>query len=451
MTMDVVVLGAGPAGLAAALLLSTDGHRVTVLERDRAEPSLGERRGGSQFRQPDVVLPRGLAVLNRQLPEAIAAIEVAGGRRWDLLGGITPDRRYESLSAGQPVLESALAHVASRVPNLEIRRGVGVSKLLTVWSGGTTGVPHVRGVVTDEGRTLEAGLVVDAGGGDSPVAAMLGDLQHLSRAAAPPDFGFDLYSRYFRSSDGTIPSPPAWPLDHHDSVSTLALPGDNGTWSLTLVVSRRDWVMRSLYEERLWDRTAALFPGLREWLEYGRPVTGVLTAPGRCTRRRSPVSDGRPSVTGLVSVGDAWGTTNPAFCQGLSMALVQAELLREAVRAHGEPDKMMLAYEEAAHAALGPFYDTSLFWEHNRLAEIYAAIRGRRFYGSPNWTAAKAMETAKLADPDVLTAMGDIGSMLASPEEAMSRPGVVGKALALAAESPAPALTRADFLAALSR
>jgi 2-polyprenyl-6-methoxyphenol hydroxylase-like FAD-dependent oxidoreductase len=35
---EVLVLGAGLNGLAAAMLLARDGHRVTVLERDPAGP-----------------------------------------------------------------------------------------------------------------------------------------------------------------------------------------------------------------------------------------------------------------------------------------------------------------------------------------------------------------------------------------------------------------------------
>jgi phytoene dehydrogenase-like protein len=35
---DIVVLGAGLNGLAAGMLLARDGHRVTALERDPAEP-----------------------------------------------------------------------------------------------------------------------------------------------------------------------------------------------------------------------------------------------------------------------------------------------------------------------------------------------------------------------------------------------------------------------------
>ena len=37
---EVLVLGAGLNGVATAMLLAGDGHTITVLERDAAEPAL---------------------------------------------------------------------------------------------------------------------------------------------------------------------------------------------------------------------------------------------------------------------------------------------------------------------------------------------------------------------------------------------------------------------------
>ena len=62
---QIVVTGGGVAGLAAAMLLAEDGHEVTLLERDAAEPpapteawEAWERRGVNQFRLLHFFMPR---------------------------------------------------------------------------------------------------------------------------------------------------------------------------------------------------------------------------------------------------------------------------------------------------------------------------------------------------------------------------------------------------------
>lgn len=63
---EIVVVGAGPAGLVTALLLAGDGHHVTVLERDGGRSGgvhraweLWQRPGVSQFRMPHLLEPAG--------------------------------------------------------------------------------------------------------------------------------------------------------------------------------------------------------------------------------------------------------------------------------------------------------------------------------------------------------------------------------------------------------
>jgi hypothetical protein len=46
-------------------------------------------------------------------------------------------------------------------------------------------------------------------------------------------------------------------------------------------------------------------------------------------------TDGRPLLSGLVSVGDAVGTTTPNFGRGITLALMQAERLLADVDGHG--------------------------------------------------------------------------------------------------------------------
>src|ERR1700722_6461860 len=84
----IVVTGGGVGGLAAAMVLAQDGHDVTVLERDAAEPPAPseaweswERRGVNQFRLLHFFMPRFRMALDQELPQVAKALEVAGALR----------------------------------------------------------------------------------------------------------------------------------------------------------------------------------------------------------------------------------------------------------------------------------------------------------------------------------------------------------------------------------
>src|SRR5215211_7454875 len=94
----IIVLGAGVCGLATAMLLSRDGHEVTVLERDEGSvPESPEeawdrwsRDGVTQFRQAHYLQSRGRAVLEEELPDVAEALEAAGAVRFDPLRLMPP-------------------------------------------------------------------------------------------------------------------------------------------------------------------------------------------------------------------------------------------------------------------------------------------------------------------------------------------------------------------------
>ena len=74
---EVVIIGGGLTGQAAAMLLAVDGHHVRVLERDPAPPAASaaeaweswERRGVNQFRMLHYFLPRFREVVEAELPD----------------------------------------------------------------------------------------------------------------------------------------------------------------------------------------------------------------------------------------------------------------------------------------------------------------------------------------------------------------------------------------------
>ncbi len=77
------------------------------------------------------------------------------------------------------------------------------------------------------------------------------------------DSGFIYYGRYFRSSDGTTPQPFGPLLAPIGSFSILTLLSDNGTWSVVLVTSSGDRVLKRMRDPDLWTAVLRGLPAAR--------------------------------------------------------------------------------------------------------------------------------------------------------------------------------------------
>ena len=136
---QIIILGAGLNGLSTAMVLARDGHEVTVLERDAAEPPPAaqawddwSRRGVNQFRLPHFMLSRWRMLMEQELPEALAAVRSAGGTTVNSVallpeavrGPIRPtDERFDTVTARRPVLEAAIARSPRARPESPFAEG----------------------------------------------------------------------------------------------------------------------------------------------------------------------------------------------------------------------------------------------------------------------------------------------------------------------------------------
>ncbi|SCG68137.1 FAD-dependent oxidoreductase [Micromonospora humi] len=465
----ILVLGAGLAGLTTAMLLADDGHRVTVLERDPAQPPPvahaavawddWRRHGVSQFRLPHFMLPRWWSLIRTHLPDVAGPLLSAGALPVNLLGALpearrgalrADDSRFDTVTARRPVLEAVLAGAAEAV-GVTLRRGVAVTGLAI---DRQPCAPHVTGVRTTGGGTAPADLVVDCGGRRSALGAWLS-----AAGAHPPieqreDSGFRYYARHFRSRSGLLPAVLTSLLHHYDSLSVLTLPGDNDTWSVVLTTSGRDRALRPLRDPDRWYAALARYPLAAHWAD-GEPISGVDVMAGIEDRYRRLVVDGRPVATGVVPVGDACACTNPSLGRGASMALIQAVLLRDLLRETDPRDHHTFArrFDEATTQTIEPLYRATLWYDRHRLAELDADAAGRPYRpADPRWRAGAALFAASLADPELTRAHTALASFIATPDEVFAVPGVLDRALALGGDAdryPLPGPSRAELLGTL--
>ena len=354
--LHVAIAGAGPAGLAAALYLKRDGHRVTVHERF-AEP----KPVGSGL----ILQPTGLTVLDDLgLFGEISKL----GSRIDRLHGTDAesgrtvlDVRYDALPGGRfgiAVHRAALFGVLYRAAQREGIEIVTEAELDAVELGQQTRL------VDAKGRGLGAfDLVIDASGARSTLRRSAGfttESKPLGYGAfwASLDWrgaGFDehaLTQRYRRASVmiGVLPIGRA----EADGRRMAAF-----FWSLKPADAER------VQTEGLsaWKaQVAALWPECQAYLDQIADFDQLTLA------RYGHHTLAQPVARGFAVIGDAAHSTSPQLGQGANMALLDAAALAHALRQASDMDAALAAYVrrrrwhvrlfQALSLAFTPFYQS---------------------------------------------------------------------------------------------
>ncbi|WP_366931224.1 NAD(P)/FAD-dependent oxidoreductase [Sphingomonas sp.] len=296
--------GCGPCGLAAALLLHRDGHRVTLFERFETPRPIGSGL---------MIQPTGRAVL-RQLGLEEALVE-SGARIDRLFGRNDRDRtvldvRYGKLDAGAFGVGIHRASLFDLLHTAVAAAGIAIE-------GGRTIAGHEHGSLAfaDGKRAGPFDLIVDALGSRSTLAPPTGRDLAYGALWASLDWtdGFDghaLEQRY-RAANRMVG---VLPIGRGQAAFFWSLRADQvDAWRTAGLDVWKEEV------RALWPATAPLLDQIPDpdQLTFARYAHRTLR---------------RPAEPGLIHLGDAWHSTSPQLGQGVNMALLDAWALAFALR-----------------------------------------------------------------------------------------------------------------------
>jgi 2-polyprenyl-6-methoxyphenol hydroxylase-like FAD-dependent oxidoreductase len=360
-----VVIGAGIGGLLAAVALQHTYPRITVIDRDVLPDGPTYRQGVPQSRQVHAMLARGLQEIESLLPGFVDELGEAGApfgdplrdMHWYINGHqlMPADSGILGVGASRPLVEYVLRRRVEALPGVQILPTHDVVGLTTNADGKrVTGVRVISRADHSAVSVLDAGLVVDASGRGGRAPFWLTEIGY--RVPEPERLRVDVVNiaRHYRRAPGD--------LDGRIGTSVNYYPGHlHGGFALAQEGDRFAVVVGGM----LGADPPMDHDGMLDWVKPldSQDIYDImrdaepLDEPAKIRFKanvRYRYEDLTRFPDAYLVIGDAMCSFNPIYGQGMSVAAVEATLLRDLV-SKGSDELSGQFFREAAKAIDTPW------------------------------------------------------------------------------------------------